>query len=152
MIRVAIIGCGKVANQHAVHIQRMPGAEIVAVCDTEPLMAKQMYERFNVQKCFTNPEEMLDAVKIDVVHITTPPQSHFALGKTCLAAGCNVYIEKPFTLNAADTHELIRLANHKRVKLTAGHNAQFTHAMIRMRELVGNGYLGGKPLHMESIY
>jgi predicted dehydrogenase len=152
MIKVGIIGCGKVADQHATQIQRIPGADIVAVCDSEPLMARQMYERFKIDKYFDNAQEMLDAAKPDVVHITTPPQSHFELGKTCLEAGCNVYIEKPFTLNTSEAEELIRLANHKSLKLTAGHNAQFTHAMVRMRELVKRGYLGGRPVHMESLY
>ena len=152
MINVGIIGCGKVADQHAIQIQQIPGAEIVGVCDSEPLMAKQISERFKIKKYFTNVQEMLEKVKLNVVHITTPPQSHFELGKTCLEGGCNVYIEKPFTLNTAEAEVLIGLANQKGVKLTAGHNAQFTHTMVRMRELVRRGYLGGEPVHMESIY
>jgi predicted dehydrogenase len=152
MIKVGIIGCGKVADQHAIQIQRIPGAEIVAVCDSELLMARQMSERFQIRQYFTEAHEMLEAVKLQVVHITTPPQSHFVLGKLCLEAGCNVYIEKPFTLNTAEAEELISIANQKGLKLTTGHNAQFTHAMVRMRELVKNGYLGGNPVHIESIY
>lgn len=152
MMKVGIIGCGKVADQHAVQIQRIPGAEIVAVCDSEPLMAMQMYERFRAKKYFTDVKTMLEGKELDVVHITTPPQSHFELGKTCLQAGCHVYIEKPFTLNTTDAEELISLATEKGLKLSAGHNAQFTHAMVRMRELVRSGYLGGNPVHMESHY
>jgi predicted dehydrogenase len=152
MIKVGIIGCGKMADQHAVQIQRIPAAEIMGVCDSEPLMAQQMYERFRIRKYFTNMQEMLEAIKLDVVHITTPPASHYQLAKICLEAGCNVYVEKPFTLNTAEAEELIKIANEKGLKLTAGHNAQFTHTMIRMRELVRKGYLGGRPVHMESIY
>jgi predicted dehydrogenase len=147
--------CGKSSannDQHAVQITRIAGAEIVSVCDRELLMARDISERFKIGKYFTNVQEMLEAVKLDVVHITTPPQSHFELGKICLEAGCNIYIEKPFTLNTADAEELIRLANHNGLKLTAGHNAQFTPAMVRMRELVKSGYLDGRPVHMESIY
>lgn len=152
MIKVGIIGCGKMADQHAVQIERIPDSKIIGVCDLEPLMAQQMAERFRIRKYFTNVKEMLEALKPDVVHITTPPQSHFELGKMCLEAGSNVYIEKPFTLNTTEAVELIKIANEKGLKLTAGHNAQFTHAMVRMRELVKSGYLGGKPVHMESIY
>lgn len=152
MIRVGIIGCGKMADQHVGQIQRIAGAEIVAVCDREPLMARDMCERFKIEKYYANVQEMLETVKPNVVHITTPPQSHFELGKICLEAGCHVYIEKPFTLNTVDAEELIRLANKNGLKLTAGHNAQFTHAMIRMRELVKTGYLGGNPVHIESHY
>jgi predicted dehydrogenase len=152
MIRVAIIGCGKMADQHAVQIQRIAGTEIVAVCDSEPLMARQMSERYNIERYFTDAHEMLAVVKIDVVHITTPPSSHFQLGKLCLEAGCNVYVEKPFTINTSEAAALIKLANQTGLKVIAGHNAQFTHVMVRMRELVKSGYLGGKPVHIESHY
>lgn len=152
MIKVGIIGCGKMADQHAVQIRKISGAEIVAVCDSEPLMAQDMCERFRIGKYFSSAQKMLEEVKLDVVHITTPPHSHFELGKICLEAECNVYIEKPFTLNTAEAEDLIGLANQNELKVTVGHNAQFTHAMVRMRELVKKGYLGGKPVHMESYY
>jgi predicted dehydrogenase len=152
MIKVGIIGCGKIADNHAAQINRIHNSEILAVCDSEPLMAGQLSERFNIKKHYSNVEEMLDAVKFDVIHITTPPASHYTLAKVCLNAGCNVYVEKPFTLNTSEAEDLIGLADRKALKITAGHNAQFTHAMIRMRELVKSGYLGGKPVHMESHY
>ena len=127
MIKVGIIGCGKVADQHATQICRIADAEIVAVCDSEPLMAVQMSERFNARQYFTNVREMLDARMVDVVHITTPPQSHFELGRLCLQAGCHVYIEKPFTLVTAEAEELVEIATSAGLKLTAGHNAQCTN-------------------------
>lgn len=152
MFRVGIIGCGKMADQHACQIDRVDGAKITAVCDNEILMAKQMAERFGIGKCYKSVNEMLNAEKFDVIHITTPAQSHFEIGKLCLETGINVYIEKPFTLNTAEAIELIRISKQKGLKLTAGHNAQFSHVMVRMRELIKNGYLGGKPIHLESHY
>jgi predicted dehydrogenase len=47
---------------------------------------------------------------------------------------------------------LVALANEKKLRLTAGHDEQFSHAMQRMRELVRNGYLGGPPVHIESTW
>lgn len=152
MIKVGIIGCGKMADQHAVQIRRIKDSEIKAVCDREPLMAKDMSERFSIGKHFDNLQKMLQSVDLDVIHITTPPKSHYPLAKICLEAGCHVYVEKPFTIDTAEAEDLIALAESKNLKITAGHNAQFTHAMIRMRELVQNGYLGGKPIHIESYY
>jgi len=152
MTKVGIIGCGKMADQHAIQIQRIHDTLIVGVCDNEPLMARQMAERFNVEKHFSNVQEMLDTVKPDVVHITTPPPSHYPLAKTCLEAGRHVYVEKPFTLYGFEAEKLIALATQRGLKITAGHNAQFTHAMVRMRELINNGYLGGNPIHIESHY
>lgn len=152
MIKVGIIGCGKIADQHAEQIALIPDCEIVGVCDREELMAKQMYERFKVHQYFRDVSKLLDVAQPDIVHITTTPQSHFELGKLCLEAGSHVYIEKPFTINTDEAEKLIKLAMDKNLKITAGHNAQFTHAAIRMRELIRSGFLGGDPVHMESYY
>ena len=153
MIKAAIVGCGKMADQHAVQIQKIRGAKLVAVCDAEPLMAKQIAERFRVPAWFTDVDEMLASERPDVVHVTTPPQSHLEIGKSCFEAGANAYIEKPFTLNTADAEELIDVANREGVKLTAGHNGQFTHAMNQMlRSLASDGFLGGRVVHIESLY
>ena len=100
MLRIAIIGCGKVADQHVQAIHRIPDCKIVAVCDREPLMAKQLGERFGISACFPDLRELLHAASPDVVHITTPPQSHYSLAKQCLESGSHVYLEKPFTITA----------------------------------------------------
>jgi predicted dehydrogenase len=152
MLKVAIIGCGKQADAHAIPIQEMPNCEIVGVCDIEELMAKQLYERFKVKHYFSDVNKLLEVTKPDVVHITTPPHSHLKLGKLCLEAGCNIFFEKPFTLNSGEAEEIINLATKKNLKVTVGHNNQFNHASRRMRELIMNGFLGGPPVHMESIW
>ncbi len=152
MLRVAIVGCGKIADQHAEQILHIPECRIVAVCDREELMAKQLQERLDVPNYFVEVRELLDKARPDVVHITSPPQSHYAVGKLCLEAGCHVYIEKPFTVTFTEAQELIRLAQRRNLKLTVGHNAQFSHAANQMRKLVADGYLGGPPVHLESYY
>lgn len=152
MLKVAIIGCGKIADSHAAQIQRIADCEIVGVCDREELMAKQLYERFPIKQHFSSVNDLLETARPDVVHITTPPQSHFNLGKQCLEHGCHVYVEKPFTVDTDEAEELIALAGRNGRKITAGHDDQFRHAARRMRELIKGGYLGGAPVHMESYY
>lgn len=152
MLKAAIVGCGKIADAHASQIRRIEGCEIVAVCDKEPLMARQLFERFPVRQYFDGLTEMLSVARPDVVHITTPPESHFDIARICLERGCHVYVEKPFTLCESDARRLIALANDKRLKVTAGHDLQFGHAARRMRALVHDGYLGEGPVHMESYY
>ena len=152
MLHIAVIGCGKVADQHVQAIHRIADCEIVAVCDRELLMAKQLGERFGVSACFSDLREMLDAASPDVIHITTPPQSHFALAKQCLESGAHVYLEKPFTITAGEAEALIQLAEHRGLKVTVGHNYQFTLEMLEMRRLISEGYLGGRPIHLESYW
>ena len=152
MLKVGIVGCGKIADSHAAQIQRIPGCEIVGACDREPLMAKQLYERFPVKGYFGGLEEMLQEARPDVVHITTPPASHFSVAMRCLESGCHVYVEKPFTVDAREAAILLAMAEEKGRKITAGHDDQFSHVARRMRALVQSGYLGGAPVHMESYY
>jgi len=152
ILKVAIVGCGKIADAHASQIQRLEGCEIVGVCDREPLMAQQLCERFPVKQSFTDLADLLSKARPDVVHITTPPASHFDVARFCLEQGCHVYVEKPFTLDAAQAQKLVDLAVEKGLKLTAGHNEQFSHVARRMRALVESGYLGGVPVHMESYH
>ncbi|MGZ8906041.1 MAG: Gfo/Idh/MocA family protein [Methylobacter sp.] len=152
MIKVAIIGCGKIADSHVGQIQRIPGSRIVGVCDAEELMAKQLSQRCSAEKYFRSVPDLLAETKPDVVHITTPPNSHFDLAMQCMTAGCHVYVEKPFTVTYDEANALVVHAAKNNLKLTVGHDDQFTPATLRMRKLINTGYLGGKPLHMESHY
>jgi len=152
MLKVAVVGCGKIADAHVSQIRRVRDCEIVGLCDTEPLMAGQLAERFHIKNQYTELSRLLEDARPDVVHITTPPGSHYAIAEQCLDFGCHVYVEKPFTLNYGEAERLIALAEQQACKLTVGHDVQFNPAARRMRELVQSGYLGGAPVHMESYY
>ena len=115
-------------------------------------MAKQLGERFGISACFADLKETLDAASPDVVHITTPPQSHYSLAKQCLESGSHVYLEKPFTITASEAESLIELAEGCGLKITVGHNYLFTLEMLEMRRLVKEGFLGGRPIHLESYW
>jgi predicted dehydrogenase len=115
-------------------------------------MARQLFERFPIQGHFTDVAALIDEARPDVVHVTTPPESHLALARYCLERGCHVYVEKPFTVNLRDAQVLVALAEKTGCRLTVGHDDQFGHAARRMRALVRRGYLGGTPVHMESTF
>ena len=151
-MKAALIGAGQIARQHLACIKSLPGVELAAVCDLSAATAEAVAERSGASRWFTDHKAMLETVRPDVVHITTPPQGHFPLAKQCLEAGCHVYLEKPFTVTADETEELVQLATRADLKLTAGHNLQFTLEMLEMRTLVAAGFLGGAPVHLESHF
>jgi predicted dehydrogenase len=152
VLKVGIVGCGKIADSHAAQIRRIKGCEIVGVCDREPLMAQQLYKRFPIKQWFSSVSDLLEQSKPDVVHITTPPQSHFEIASRCLEQGSHVYLEKPFTVWEDEARTLIAMTEKRGLKITAGHDDQFSHVARRMRTLVRSGYLGGPAVHMESYY
>lgn len=152
MLRVGIVGCGKIADAHAEQIRRIPGCELTGVCDRDPLMAQQLAERFPVKSWHTDLDRFLDVARPDVIHITTPPQSHLPIALKCIAAGAHVLVEKPFTIDAAEARALIDAAEQAGRKVTVGHDGQFSPVARRMRDLVRQGYIGASPVHMESYW
>ncbi len=152
MLKIAIAGCGKIAHAHASVIRSLAGCELVGVCSREPLKAQQFCEQYAIRGRFKDVAELLEQARPDVVHITAPPESHFEIARLCLQQGAHVYVEKPFTVHAGQAESLLNLAEEKGLKVTVGHNYQFTHVARRLRALVERGYLGGVPVHMESYY
>ncbi len=135
-LKIAIVGCGKIAASHAAQILSLPGGEIVGVCNRSPDKARKFCERFSIKHSFTELAELVDRLRPDVVHITTPPESHFELAKFCIEQGCHVYVEKPFTIDSEQARRLIELANNNRIKMTVGHNNQFSPVARRMRSVI----------------
>ncbi|WP_437279922.1 Gfo/Idh/MocA family oxidoreductase [Sorangium sp. So ce375] len=151
-LKIAIVGCGKIADGHIEEIQKMPErARVVAVCDLELLMAEQIAVRYGIPSHYDSFDRMLDVEKPDVVHITTPPQSHLFLARRAIEAGAHVYVEKPTALNLADVRRLIELCTAAGKKMTVGWEYQFDPPAVEMRRLVGEGVLGD-PVHVESCF
>jgi predicted dehydrogenase len=151
-LKVAIVGCGKIADGHIEEIQKMPAtARVVAVADLELLMAEQIAVRYGVPAHYDDLDRLLERERPDVVHITTPPQSHLALAKKAMDAGAHVYVEKPLTLDYPDSKRLVEHALAAKKKLTIGYSYLFDPPAIAMRELRAQGVLGD-PVHVESFY
>ena len=86
-LRIAIVGCGKIADSHIEQVRAVGKGTVVAVCDREPLMAEQLAVRFDIPSRYTDVSRMLAEQSIDVVHVATPPDSHVALATLALKAG-----------------------------------------------------------------
>jgi len=152
VLKVLIVGCGKIADGHVEEIAKMPElASVVAVCDREPLMAEQLAWRYGLPRHYSDFGEALQRERPDVVHIATPPQSHLPLSMQAMDAGAHVYVEKPL----APTHEhsvaLVAHAEHTGRALTVGHSYHFDRPALELRRLVADGAIGA-PVHVESIF
>jgi predicted dehydrogenase len=141
-LRVGIIGCGEVAALHLASIKRIPQAAVTAVCDRNETLAKLMAGRAKIDNYYTESSEMLAAEKLDVVHITTPPQTHFALAVQALEVGCHVLAEKPLALNLDEFDKMTALAAKKGVKLNVVHNVLFRPVVVKAKEMVKKGLIG----------
>lgn len=148
-LKVAIVGCGKIADAHVEEVGKLAHAGVVAVCDREALMAEQLAARYGVARHFADFAALLDEMRPDVVHITTPPQSHLPLAIQSIDAGCHVYIEKPFALTRDESVRIIEYATRAGRKVTVGHSFAFDPLTIELRRLRDEGFLGDT-VHVES--
>ena len=99
MINVAIVGTGNIANMHVKGLLEFPDrCKIVALCDIYPEKAQAMKEKYDIKdaEVFADHKSMLESdIKIDVVHVCTPPYVHSSISIDSMNAGCNVLCEKP---------------------------------------------------------
>jgi predicted dehydrogenase len=148
-LRVAILGCGQIADAHIQEIGKITGARVEAVCDRESDLAYQAAARFAVPQYYDDLERMLSEVKPDVVHITTPPHTHFALASICLRHGSHVYVEKPFAIDADETKRLLALARAEQKLACVGHDHLFDPIWIEALRRIAAGTLG-TVVHVDS--
>src|SRR5215472_2195298 len=95
----AFIGCGAIAREHLGAVAALKNVEIAALCDLSAARAEATAERFGIARWFTDYQQLLTEVRPDLVHITTPPTTHFQLANACLSAGLNVLCEKPIVVD-----------------------------------------------------
>lgn len=150
-LKIAIIGCGKIADAHVEEIRKIPSASLVAVCDLEPIMAEQLATRYAVPRWYSNSTQMLEEQKPDVVHITTPPNSHLALVRQALAAGAHIFLEKPVAPRAADVQAILDAAASANRQLTVNYWPNFEEHALDLRRRIASGELGDI-VHLESHY
>lgn len=149
--RVAIVGCGKIADDHAETLGFMDGVEVVACCDLTYLMAEQLATRFDIAGIYDDFFRLLAEQKPDVVHITTPPQSHLALALAAMEAGAHVWVEKPLAMDGGEVAQLTAAARRTDRKLTVGHSYWLDTPALDLRNLVADGQIG-EVIHVESWY
>jgi predicted dehydrogenase len=137
-----LIGCGAIAREHLAVLKQLDNVEVVAVCDLSAARAEATAERFGIAKWYTDYETLLGDLRPDMVHITTSPSAHFAIAKSCLAAGLNVLCEKPITVDYRDFYLLKQLAMKNRCMLMENQNLRFHSSIRHIQYLLNSGKLG----------
>lgn len=149
-MKAAIIGTGQISRQHLACLRELKGVEIAAVCDLSRTVAEAVADRFKVTRWFTDHRVMLDEVRPDVVHVTTPPASHFRLATDALAASAHVVLEKPATTALPDTIRLLEDAEGRGRMLVENYNYVFSDQVQRILGLVKDGSFG-QVVHVETL-
>lgn len=149
-LRVALVGCGQIADAHLQEIRKTGIAEPVAVCDRYLDLARQAAQRFSIAETFGNLPQMLEQSRPDVLHVTTPPQTHRDIALAALDSGVHVYVEKPFAVNAHEAAEILNAARHAERLVCVGHDHLFDPLWRKLRARHDDGELG-RIVHVDSV-
>ncbi|MGD1867399.1 MAG: Gfo/Idh/MocA family protein [Phormidesmis sp.] len=141
-LKSAVIGTGVISKQHLSFLQSSQQANLVGVCDLSPAAANYAADTFGAAAAYTNYAEMLERAQPDVVHILTPPKTHFPIATDCLRAGSHVICEKPVAPSYQEFTDLWQIAKDCDRTLIEDHNYRFNGPVRAIKDMVAAGELG----------
>ena len=141
-MRVGLLAYGAIGHEHNRAVQATDGLELTAVCDTNPERIAAALELAPQAEAFSDAEAMLDSGALDLVVISTPPDSHYRWAKAALQRGLHVVLEKPMALRADECDELMALADERGRLLVVYQNRRFDPDFVTMRRLIRDGAIG----------
>lgn len=141
MIRLAVVGLGKMGLSHHAMINAHPNVKVVAVCDTAGYVL-DVLNKYTGVNTYTDFEVMLREVELDAVIIATPSSSHGKMVNIALERGLHVFCEKPFCLDTKDGETATTLAQTKGVVNQVGYHYRFVGAFQEVKRLLDAGAIG----------
>ena len=151
MIRLAVVGCGGMANGHVNGFKKIPGVRITACCDVAEDRAAQFARKHGIPASYTDLGGMLASEKLDAVTNVTSDAAHASTSIAAFKAGLHVLCEKPLATSLAEANKMVRAAQ----KSGRIHMVNFSYrnspALQRAREIVQAGKLG-RITHVEASY
>ena len=141
MVRVAIVGLGKMGLSHLAILRAHPNIELVAACDGLGYLTGVL-ERYAALKCYNDFDEMLRKESLDAILIATPSKTHADLVQKSIAAKLHVFCEKPFVLEHADGVRLVELAESAGLVTQVGYHYRFVATFGEAARILHGGALG----------
>ena len=132
-LRAGVIGLG-IGKTHVERYARLAGAELGAVCDLDRALADQLATQYGCDT-FSDPLTMLDAARLDVVSICTPPKLHPELTAAAADRGIAVLVEKPMASTVGGCQEMIEVCRARGVTLMVGHKKRYAPPFVELRAL-----------------
>lgn len=140
-VKVAVIGVGHMGRHHARLYSEMPNVELVAVVDTNELVARDTAKKLNTNY-FTDYRDIIG--KVDAANVAVPTSMHYPIAQHLLDEGVHLLVEKPVTNNLLEAEHLISIADSKSLVFQIGHTERFNPAVLELDTLVN------KPIFIEA--
>lgn len=152
MIRLAMLGCGKVAGKHAGRLARHAGDVALSFASRDRAKAEAKRAQYGGQHAFGSYEDAIASPEIDAVAVLTPPHLHLELTLAALAAGKNVLVEKPPFPRAADFDTVAAAAERAGKHVFVAENYYYKPSLVKLRALLADGVIGDVlAVHVNAI-
>lgn len=141
MIRVGVVGLGKMGLSHHALLNAHPGVDVAAVCDASSYVLGVLGKYTGV-RTYDDYDAMLAEAQLDAVVIATPSRSHVGMAKAAMERELHVFCEKPLTLDAADAGLLAEIAAQRGLVTQVGYHNRFVGAFREVKKLLDEGAIG----------
>ncbi len=150
-IRLAILGTGSMARQHAERFAAIDAVSVVAGIDVDAARAEAFCRKHGIEQSFGDLESALEWGEFDAVANVTPDNAHHPTTLKIAAAGKHIFCEKPLAVNYAQAEEMTQAAEQARVVAMVNLTYRNVPALQKARELVRGGAIGDV-IHVEASY
>lgn len=141
MLRVGIVGLGKMGLSHQSMINAHPDVKLAAVCDPAAYILGVL-SKYTGVKTYTDYKTMLSQEALDCLFVATPSKHHAAIVEAALQRGLHVFCEKPFALDPEIGFKLADLADGNRLVNQVGYHCRFIAAFMEAKRLVAENIIG----------
>ncbi|MCB8984903.1 MAG: Gfo/Idh/MocA family oxidoreductase [Ardenticatenaceae bacterium] len=141
-LRLAIVGCGDIA-QYVTRFARLNRRiQLAAACDVSADRAEAFARRFKIPQTFTDYAAMLEQAELDAVYLAVPHHLHGEMMATAVAHHTPVFTEKPVTRTLAEGQKIAQLAAAQGIKIGVNYQYRYDSGCHRLARAVQNGDLG----------
>jgi scyllo-inositol 2-dehydrogenase (NADP+) len=141
MIRVGLIGLGKMGISHQAILHAHPQVELVAVCDASQYVL-DILNKYTGVTTYSDYRKMIEESRLDCVVVATPSRFHGEMVRYALERDLHVFCEKPFCLDLLEGQALIELAAAKKLVNQVGYHYRYVEAYREAHRLLQAGVLG----------
>lgn len=141
MIRLAIVGLGKMGLSHLAILRAHPQIQLVAACDATAYLTDVLSKHAGLN-CHSDFDRMLAAEQLDAILIATPSKLHAPMVQKALEKGLHVFCEKPYVLDLADGERLADMAASRGLVTQVGYHYRFVGAFQEAARIARSGALG----------
>lgn len=151
MLRVGIIGCGRITQRrHAPEFAANPNSELAGFYDRTRSRAEAMVSQYG-GKVYDSIEELLADPSIDAVSVCTANSTHAENTIKSLEAGKHVLCEKPMATTVEECQAMLSAAERSGKLLMIAQNQRFNTGHLRAKELIAQGIIG-TPLTFKTTF